>query len=66
MSSVQAEAQSPLESLVAPRSPDEVAAAALSNGPVGALVISAIAVAILFIGWILFYFFLFMPRGSIG
>ena len=39
---------------------------ALRNGPVGALVVSAIAVGILFIGWLAFYFFLFLPRGSIG
>jgi hypothetical protein len=42
------------------------AARALRNGPVGALTVSSIAVAILFIGWLLFYFLLFMPRGAIG
>ena len=42
------------------------AAAALRNGPRGALLISSIAVAILFIGWILFYFLLFIPRGPLG
>jgi hypothetical protein len=42
------------------------AADALRNGPVGALVVSTIAVAILFIGWMAFYFLLFLPRGPIG
>ena len=32
----------------------------------GALVVAAIAVALLFIGWLAFYFLLFMPRGPIG
>ena len=32
----------------------------------GALVIAGISVALLFIGWLAFYFLLFMPRGSIG
>ena len=40
--------------------------AALRSGPIGALVVAAIAVALLFIGWIAFYFFLFLPRGPIG
>jgi hypothetical protein len=42
------------------------AAEALRNGPVGAMVVSTIAVAILFIGWMVFYFLLFLPRGPIG
>jgi hypothetical protein len=42
------------------------AAEALRNGPVGALVVSCIAVALLFVGWIALYFFLFLPRGPIG
>jgi hypothetical protein len=42
------------------------AAEALRNGPIGALVIASIAVALLFIGWMAFYFLLFMPRGPIG
>ena len=53
------------EHVAAPIGPDE-AAQALRNGPVGALVIAAIAVGILFIGWMLFYFLLFLPRGPIG
>ena len=38
----------------------------LQHGPRGAFVVSGIAVALLFIGWVAFYFLLFMPRGSIG
>jgi hypothetical protein len=38
---------------------------ALKHGPVGALLLSAIAVALLFVGWILFYFLLFLGRGPI-
>jgi hypothetical protein len=49
----------------APIGPDE-AAQALRNGPVGALVVASIAVALLFIGWMAFYFLLFLPRGPIG
>ena len=53
------------EHVAAPSRPTE-AAQALGNGPIGALVIASIAVAILFIGWLAFYFLLFMPRGPIG
>jgi hypothetical protein len=53
------------EHVAAPIGPDE-AAAALRNGPVGALVVAGIAVALLFIGWMAFYFLLFLPRGPIG
>ncbi len=52
-----------------PNSPEKAtveAAEALRNGPIGALVIAGIAVAILLIGWLAFYFFLFMPRGVSG
>ena len=58
----------------AAHSPDHVAAPigadeatqALRDGPIGALVVASIAVGLLFGGWLLFYFFLFMPRGAIG
>ncbi len=53
------------EHVAAPIAPDE-AAEALRNGPVGALVVAAIAVALLFIGWMAFYFLLFLPRGPVG
>ena len=46
--------------------PTEAAARALSNGPTGAFTVASIAVGLLFIGWLPFYFLLFMPRGSIG
>jgi hypothetical protein len=42
------------------------AARALGDGPTGALIIASIAVGLLLIGWLAFYFLLFMPRGSIG
>jgi hypothetical protein len=42
------------------------AAECLPRGPRGAFVVSGIAVALLFTGWVAFYFLLFMPRGSIG
>ena len=44
----------------------ETAVAALSHGPRGALFVAGISVGLLFIGWLLFYFILFMPRGSVG
>ena len=53
------------EHVAAPIGSDQ-AAECLKNGPVGALVISSIAVGILFVGWLAFYFLLFMPRGPIG
>ena len=54
-----------VEDVAAPIAAD-AAAEALKRGPVGALVLSAIAVAILFIGWLLFYFLLFLGRGPLG
>jgi hypothetical protein len=39
---------------------------ALRRGPRGALLIAAIAVGMLFVGWLLFYFVLFMRRGYVG
>jgi hypothetical protein len=39
---------------------------ALRNGPIGAFVVASIAVGLLFIGWLAFYFLLFMPRGPSG
>jgi hypothetical protein len=44
----------------------ELAAALLKQGPRGALAVAGFAVGLLFIGWLLFYFLLFIPRGSIG
>jgi hypothetical protein len=42
------------------------AAESLRGGARGALVVSAIAVGLLFIGWLAFYFLIFMPRGPVG
>jgi hypothetical protein len=53
------------DQVAAPMGPDE-AAQALRNGPVGAAVVGSIAVGLLFVGWLAFYFLLFMPRGAIG
>ena len=44
----------------------DTAAAAVGHGPRGALFVAGISVGLLFIGWLLFYFILFMPRGSVG
>ena len=45
----------------------QAAARALENGPFGALWLGAISVGgLLFIGWLLFHFLLFLPRGPIG
>ena len=39
---------------------------ALKDGPRGAMVIAAATVGLLFVGWLLFYFFLFLKRGTVG
>ncbi len=39
---------------------------ALKSGPIGAFVVASIAVGLLFVGWLAFYFLLFMPRGPSG
>ena len=44
----------------------QTAAEALENGPRGALLLAAMTVGLLFIGWLAFYFLLFQPRGPIG
>ena len=44
----------------------DAAAEVLKHGPRGALLVAGISVALLFVGWFAFYFFLFMPRGSVG
>jgi hypothetical protein len=40
--------------------------AAMDEAPRGALVVSAIAVGLLLIGWLGLYFLVFLPRGSVG
>ena len=44
----------------------DAAAQALRNGPIGAFAVASIAVGLLFLGWLAFYFLLFMPRGASG
>jgi hypothetical protein len=44
----------------------QTAAEALKHGPRGALVLAIISVGLLFVGWLLFYFVLFLPRGPVG
>jgi hypothetical protein len=61
----QASASAPTEHVAAPIGADD-AAQALKDGPIGAYVVASVAVGLLFIGWLLFYFLLFIPRGSIG
>jgi hypothetical protein len=41
-------------------------AQSLKHGPRGAYAVAGISVALLFIGWLAFYFLLFLPRGSVG
>ena len=43
----------------------EAALEALRNGPRGALFVAAVSVSFLLLWWLGFYFFLFLPRGSI-
>ena len=44
----------------------DAAAEALKDGPRGALLVAGIAVALLLVGWLAFYFLLFLPRGPVG
>lgn len=39
---------------------------ALSHGARGAVLVAGVAVTLLFIGWLLFYFGLFLRRGYVG
>ena len=38
----------------------------LSGSPYGALLLAGISVVLMILGWLAFYFFLFMARGPIG
>jgi hypothetical protein len=40
--------------------------AAMDAGPKGAIAVSAIAVALLLIGWFFVYLLIFLPRGPVG
>jgi hypothetical protein len=44
----------------------QTATALLREGPRGALFVAGLSVGLLFVGWMLFYFLLFLPRGPIG
>lgn len=39
---------------------------ALEGCPKGAIAVSGIAVALLLLGWLFVYFFVFLPRGTVG
>jgi hypothetical protein len=54
-----------MEHVAAPIDAD-AAAQALKHGARGAFVVAGIATGLLFIGWLAFYFLLFLPRGSVG
>jgi hypothetical protein len=51
---------------VAPGTARAAANEALKDGPRGALIIAASAVGLLLLGWLFFYFVLFMSRGHVG
>jgi hypothetical protein len=51
---------------VAPGAARAAANEALKDGPRGALIIAASAVGLLLLGWLYFYFVLFMSRGHVG
>ena len=38
----------------------------MDESPRGAILVSAIAVALLLLGWLWVYFFIFLPRGTVG
>jgi hypothetical protein len=44
----------------------ETAVEAMSHGPRGAFLLAGISAGLLFVGWLLFYFVLFIPRGPVG
>jgi hypothetical protein len=44
----------------------QTAVDAVKYGPRGAFLVAGISVALLFIGWLAFYFLLFIPRGPVG
>ncbi len=39
---------------------------AMRPGPIGAITVSGIAVGLLLLGWFFVYFFIFLPRGTVG
>jgi hypothetical protein len=40
--------------------------AAAGSGPTGAIIVSGIAVGLLLLAWLFIYFFVFLPRGTVG
>lgn len=44
----------------------EAAREALKQGPRGALVLASCTTALLILGWLAFYFLIFMPRGGVN
>ena len=54
-----------MEHVAAPIDAD-AAAQCLKHGARGAFVVAGISAGLLFIGWLAFYFFLFLPRGPVG
>lgn len=51
---------------VAPCISRSAALEALQDGPRGAMVIAAATVGLLFVGWLVFYFLVFLTRGTVG
>lgn len=39
---------------------------ALQNGPRGALIVAGTTLSLLLLGWLAFYFLLFLPRGGVS
>jgi hypothetical protein len=44
----------------------ELLEAATSGGPRGAVIVSGVAVGLLMLCWLLIYFLVFIPRGTVG
>ena len=44
----------------------DAAAQCLKHGARGAFVVAVISAGLVLIGWLAFYFLLFLPRGSVG
>jgi hypothetical protein len=44
----------------------DAAAQCLKHGARGAFVVAVISAGLVLIGWLAFYFFLFLPRGPVG
>ena len=61
----QKDAAHPADGEAASAAADAVAQA-LRNGPMGAFAAASIAVGLLLVGWLAFYFLLFIPRGAGG